>query len=402
MNPVLSVSHLSKTYCTDLRRSLRYGLADMLREVAGPLGRPTGLRRGEFLALDDVSLAVGPGEALAVLGHNGAGKSTLLKVLTGLLKPSRGEVRISGSVGSLIELGTGLNPLQSGRENILMAAAINGFPKARERTLVDEVVAFSGLDTVIGAPFQTYSSGMKARLAFSIVALMRPDLLLVDEVLAVGDHEFQRKCVGFMLGYLKGGGALLFVSHNGHQVQAVCEKALLLDRGKPVFAGPAVEALHRMYDSRRFTAPEPGRSAEPGPLVIERLTASAPAGGPIRTGEALDLALDYRAAEAVEATWAITIWSEDGWVCVTSAVHDGPRRLEAGSGTLKCTVPQLPLVAGRYLLTAAIVDPMTLHPIARLMHEHERVVLDVTSEPGLLTNLQRQMGQLVKMDVKWR
>jgi ABC-type polysaccharide/polyol phosphate transport system ATPase subunit len=401
MAPVLSVSHLSKTYCKDLRRSLRYGLADMLREVIGPLGRPAGLRRGEFLALDDVSLTVGPGEALAVLGHNGAGKSTLLKVLNGLLKPNGGEVRIAGRVGALIELGTGLNPLLSGRENILVAAAIHGFPRGGEGGLVDEVVDFSGLEAVIDSPFQTYSSGMKARLAFSLVALMRPDLLLIDEVLAVGDHDFQRKCVGFMLGYLKGGGSLLFVSHNGHQVQAVCGKAVLLERGRLIFAGPAADALHRMYESRPAAAPEAGASVQAGPVVIESLSALAPGGQPARTGEPLDLVLRYRAAEPVEATWAVTVWSADGWVCVTSAVDDRPRRLEPGTGTLTCTIPRLPLVAGRYLLTAAIGDPATLHPIVRFGHEQERVVLDVTSSPGLLTNLQRQRGQLVEMDVLW-
>lgn len=400
--PVLSVSHLSKTYCKDLRRSLRYGLADMLREVVGPLGRRAGLRRGEFLALDDVSLNVGPGEALAVLGHNGAGKSTLLKILSGLLKPNGGEVRIAGSVGALIELGTGLNPLLSGRENILVAAAIHGFPAARERGLVDEVVDFSGLGGVIDSPFQTYSSGMKARLAFSLVAMMRPDLLLIDEVLAVGDHEFQRKCVGFMLGYLRGGGSLLFVSHNGHQVQAVCEKAVLLERGRLIFAGPAVDALHHMYEGRPAASPGTGGAARAGPVAIEGLSAVAPGGGSARTGEALDLVLRYRVAEPVEAIWAVTIWSEDGWICITSAIDDRPRRLGPGSGTLTCRIPRLPLVAGCYLLTASIVDPATMHPIVRFGHEQERVVLEVTCPPGLIANLQRQHGQLVEMDVEWR
>ncbi len=399
--PVLSVSHLSKTYCKDLRRSLRYGLADMVREVAGRTGRPAGLRRGEFLALDDVSLAVGPGEALAVLGHNGAGKSTLLKIVNGLLKPNGGEVRIRGGVGALIELGTGLNPLLSGRENILVASAIQGFPAGRERALVDEVVDFSGLGAVIDSPFQTYSSGMKARLAFSLVALMRPDLLLIDEVLAVGDHAFQRKCVGFLLGYLKSGGSLLFVSHNGHQVQAVCEKAVLLDEGRLVFAGPAVEALDRMYERRPAPAAETGVVAGAGPVAIESLSATGPGGEPARTGEPLDLKLQYRAAEAVEAIWAVTIWSSDGWVCVTSAMDDRPRRLEAGPGTLTCTIPRLPLVAGRYLLTASIVDPATLHPIVRFGTEQQRAVLDVRSAPGLIANLQRQRGQLVDLDVIW-
>ena len=402
--PVLSVSHLSKTYCQDLRRSLRYGLADMLREMTGAFARPAGLRPGEFLALDDVSFELARGKALAVLGHNGAGKSTLLKVLYGILKPNGGEVAITGSVGALIELGAGFNPLLSGLENILVGAAINGFPRERERALVEEVVAFSELGAVIDAPLQTYSSGMKARLAFSLVALMRPDLLLVDEVLAVGDNDFQRKCVSFMLGYLKNGGSLLFVSHNGHQVQAVCENAILLERGKQIFAGPAVDALNHMYGRRPEAAAVtavPGQAARLGPVMIEGLTASPPGGGPARTGDTLDLVLSYRAAEAVDATWAVTIWTADGWICVTGAIDDRPRRLDEGPGTLVCRIPRLPLVAGRYLLTAAIGDPVTMHPIVRFGHEHQRVFLDVTSAPDVIGNLQRQRGQLVEMDVEW-
>lgn len=399
--PVLSVSNVSKTYCTDLRRSLRYGLADMVGEVVGTRRARDKPRRGEFLALEDISFSLEAGRALAVLGHNGAGKSTLLKILNGLLKPSSGEVRIAGSVGALIELGTGLNPLLSGRENILVGAAINGFPRARERALVDEVVAFSGLEAAIDTPLQTYSSGMKARLAFSMVALMRPDLLLVDEVLAVGDHEFQRKCVGFMLGYLKGGGSLLFVSHNGHQVQAVCESAILLERGRQVFAGPAVEALHQMYEGRPAVAVTLEGESGSGPVTIESLAALAPASGSVLTGETVDIVVGYRSREAIEACWAVTVWTPDGWICVTSAVDLRPRRLGPGTGTLRCTIPRLPLAAGRYLLKAAICDPATMYPIARFGHGKDRVVLDVTSPPGLLTNLQRQLGQLVEMEVEW-
>jgi ABC-type polysaccharide/polyol phosphate transport system ATPase subunit len=398
---LLEVSGLSKIYCTDLRRSLRYGVSDILRDTVGRRRSKPARRPGEFQALDDVSFSLERGRALAILGHNGAGKSTLLKILNGLIKPDGGSVRIAGSVGALIELGTGLNPHLSGRENILLGAAINRWPRSREQALIEEVTEFSGLAPAIDQALHTYSSGMKARLAFSLVAMMRHDLLLVDEVLAVGDHEFQRKCVAFMLEHLREGRSLLFVSHNGHQVQAVCQEAILLDHGRLAFAGEAGEALQKMYDNEKAAAVAPGPSYSDGPVAIEGLFARPTGPSGVMTGEPVDLVLRYRAAEALDVNWAVTIWSADGWVCVTSAMDTRARRI-LGEGELVCRVPALPLVAGRYLLSASIVDPATLHPFARIGGGGGGMVaMEVGGPPGLVTNLQRQLAQMVVMDVEW-
>jgi len=399
-DPVLAVTRLSKKYSRDLGRSLRYAVADIAREVAGAGSLDT-LRPGEFWAVDDISFSLSPGEALAVLGRNGAGKSTLLKILGGLLKPDRGTVRIAGKVGTLIELGAGLNPVLSGRENIRLAAALASMSTADEERLATDVHDFSELGAAIDAPLQTYSSGMKARLAFSLAAMARPDLLLVDEVLAVGDSAFQRKCVSFLLGYLRSGGSLLFVSHNGHQVQAVCERAVLLDHGRLVASGTAVEVLDRHY--RTGAPPEAAPQAAPGsgPLVIEALEARGPDGGRARTGQPLDLVLRYRAEAPVSAMWAVTIWTADRWTCISTLISERPRRLEAGTGELVCSLPALPLVAGRYALTAAIGDPETLHPIARLGDEDSAVALEVSGEANVAANLQRQRDQLIAIEARW-
>ncbi|HEY5721466.1 MAG TPA: ABC transporter ATP-binding protein [Allosphingosinicella sp.] len=400
--PLLTVTNLSKKYCGDFGRSLRYAVADSFREMAGASADPAGLRASEFWALKEISFSIGRGEALAIVGRNGAGKSTLLKILYGLLKPDSGEVRLAASMGALIELGTGLSPLLDARENIRLAAAINGLGREREKQLIEEAVDFAELGEAVHAPFQTYSSGMKARLAFSIVAMMRPDVLLLDEVLAVGDLAFQRKCVAFMQAYLSDGGSLVFVSHNGHQVQAVCDRAILLEAGRIAFSGTAIDTLNRMYEPGAGDAPVRSSAAPGDPVVIEGLLARAPGGGPPRTGEPAEIVLRYRAGKALDALSAVTIWSADGWVCITSVVNEEPRRLPAGSGELVCRIERLPLVSGRYLMTASIADPVTLHPLARLGGDGGGVPLTVAADPSLRSNLQMQRGQIVEMEADWR
>jgi hypothetical protein len=157
-----------------------------------------------------------------------------------------------------------------------------------------------------------------------------------------------------------------------------------------------------MYEKRAPVSAEGEPPAAPGPLEIVSLAAVPPAGSGAHTGGTVDFVMDYRAAEAVEAAWVVTVWTADGWVCVTSAFDERPRQLAAGTGRLRCTIPRLPLIAGRYVLTAALADPATLHPIVRFGHGRDRVVLDVESPPGRVANLHRQRGQLVAMDVVWR
>ena len=232
--PVISATRLSKRYCRDLRRSLWYGLGDIAREITrrSAHDRSVELREAEFWALKDVSFELGRGESLAVIGANGAGKSTLLKVLYGLVKPDAGRVRIAGRVGALIELGTGFNPVLSGRENVYVNAAILGFSRAKVERLMDEITDFAGIGEFIDTPVQYYSSGMQARLTYAVAAHMTPDVLLVDEVLAVGDIAFQHKCFTHMQRYLDAGGSLLFVSHNPYQIQAICRRGIVLEKGQ--------------------------------------------------------------------------------------------------------------------------------------------------------------------------
>src|SRR4051812_44178847 len=203
---VLEVSGLSKKYCRDLRGAMYYALLDISAELLRPQASGR-LRAGEFWAVDDLSLRLEAGEALCVAGHNGAGKSTLLKLLYGVLKPDKGWIRLRGRSAAMIELGAGLNPHLTGRENVELAAAVEGIGSHTPRSVLDRIVDFAELDDFIDTPVLSYSSGMRARLAFAMAIAFSPDLLLVDEVLSVGDAAFQRKCLNFMRAYLDGGGA---------------------------------------------------------------------------------------------------------------------------------------------------------------------------------------------------
>ena len=209
-----------------LRSPLRF-LKYKTKEVVGLV------RKDEFWALQDISFSVKKGEAVGIIGANGAGKSTLLKILTEITPPTTGEVRMYGSVASLLEVGTGFHPELSGRENIFLNGAILGMTKKEINAKFDSIVAFAGIDKFVDEPVKHYSSGMYVRLAFAVAAHMESDILLIDEVLAVGDAEFQKKCLGKMNEITRQEGrTILFVSHNMDAIKTLCDRCILLDGGK--------------------------------------------------------------------------------------------------------------------------------------------------------------------------
>ncbi|MEP6571901.1 MAG: ABC transporter ATP-binding protein [Gemmatimonadota bacterium] len=397
----VSVSHLSRKYARDLRRSLWYGLRDIAGEFL-PSRAAAGLRPGEFWALDDVSFDLGPGESLAIVGRNGAGKSTLLRILYGLIKPDRGEVRLRGRVAALIELGAGFHPLLTGRENVQLGTALLGLAPREAGALHETVIDFAGLGDFIELPVQSYSAGMRARLGFALAANLEPDVLLVDEVLAVGDFAFQRKCATHMRGYLARGGSLLLVSHNTHQIQSVCTRGVLLDHGQLIFAGSAVETVNRMFAQ---PAPEDSttrvRASASGPLTIEEMRAEPVNGDSIQTGDPVRIVVRFRTEDPVEIVWGFSLWTGDQWVCVAGEFSTSPQTLAPGAGELTCLIPRVPLVGGRYALRGAILDFATQQPLALYGWQDAAAALDVRAIPCAGANLQMALNQLVTVDVDW-
>jgi lipopolysaccharide transport system ATP-binding protein len=244
---LVTVENVSKKFSRRLKHALWYGVQDLCAELAGRSNGRKDLRPEEFWAVKDISFELKRGECLGLIGPNGAGKSTLLKILNGLVKPDRGKVTVRGRVGALIELGTGFNPLLTGRENIYVNGAILGFSKKEIAKKFDAIVDFAELAEFIDTPVQSYSSGMKVRLGFAIAAQMEPDVLLLDEILAVGDVGFRAKCFNAMFSILKN-AAVIFVSHVMPQIGRICTDILVMDQGHGIYQGNSVpEGIQHYY-----------------------------------------------------------------------------------------------------------------------------------------------------------
>lgn len=248
---ILSVNGVSKRFCRDLKRSLLYGLQDMTIDLLGFREESRHLRPREFWALQDVSFQLRRGEALGLVGKNGSGKSTLLRIIAGLIKPDSGSVSVKGRVAPLIALGAGFNPVLTGRENIYANMSILGLSKEEIDQRFDSVVEFAEIGDAIDAPVQTYSSGMAARLGFSSAIHTEPEILLIDEVLAVGDVKFRVKCVRKLYELRQKGTSIIMVSHNHDALATICNTGVYLSKGISLIAGGIRSVMHQ-YESDIF------------------------------------------------------------------------------------------------------------------------------------------------------
>ena len=318
-------------------------------------------------ALRDVSLLAEPGEALGLVGRNGSGKTTLLRLLSGIFKPTSGRVEVGGRVGSLLELGAGFHPDFTGRENVYLNGSIHGLPRARIRELLDEIVAFAELERFIDLPVRTYSSGMYMRLGFSVAAHIQADVLLLDEVFAVGDEDFQRKCFAKIAEVKRRGGTIVFVSHDAQAVERLCDRAVLLRHGVVAFDGPTRDAI---ASYRRLLAEERSpdelaaglREWGTGEASIRAARVLDCDGDERRqyaAGEPFVIELTVAAEENVAAPLlSLELRDDDGVVLAGVTQPTGalgwPGR--AGEVTLRFELDRLPLAEGRFHLRAALVD----------------------------------------------
>jgi lipopolysaccharide transport system ATP-binding protein len=277
---LVRVDNVSKRFCRNLKRSLWYGLQDLGSELGGRRhggggGLPQSsadveLRNDEFWAVKDVSFELRRGECLGLIGHNGAGKTTLLKMLNGLIKPDCGWIKLKGRVGALIALGSGFNPILTGRENIYINASVLGFSKDEIDDKIEGIIDFAEIGDFIDTPVQNYSSGMQVRLGFAVAVNLKPDILLIDEVLAVGDIGFKQKAYAAIYEAIKN-AAVIFVSHSISQVSKVCNRGLLLKSGKAVKFSTNVSSVIDAYNSE-FSSPLNCRTFGPGQARLRSCT----------------------------------------------------------------------------------------------------------------------------------
>lgn len=246
---LIEINAVSKKYSATLSRSMRYGVTDILQDLTGRREERLLLREGEFLSLNGITATVKRGECLAVIGPNGSGKSSLMKIIAGIYRADQGDVLTRGRVCSLIEVGAGFHPLLTGRENIYLNGAICGLDRKAVDSVYDDIVGFSGIGKFIDMPVKNYSSGMYVRLGFAIAVHSKPDILLIDEVLAVGDAGFRARCYN-RLHDLAAHTAIVFISHAMEQASRIATKVMVLDAGKQVFAGDVatgIQTYNRMF-----------------------------------------------------------------------------------------------------------------------------------------------------------
>jgi len=378
-------------------KRFRRGVAhDRLGElVASGVRFALGLRRRrirdqEFCAVEDVSFEVAPGEAVGVIGPNGAGKSTLLKLLAGIMRCDSGRIVTRGRLTALIEISAGFHGDLTGRENIYMNAAILGMRRAEIDAKLDAIIDFSGVAEFIDTPVKRYSSGMQARLGFSVAAHVEPDVLLVDEVLSVGDALFRQRCVQRMRELVEGGTILLFVTHNLEQMQSFCPRAIVLNRGGVDFDGDTTSAVTR-YIAALKVAEVPaadlscGESAWITDVVVRR--PAGPRTVVVDALEPLEFEVAFRLSRPVGRLSAeVDIRRDVGALLANFNSIRDEATFRAGRGDSVCTlsVRALPLAGGRYLVRAVLRDADTSQVIADTGHRYSIAVEDHGKPTGVL------------------
>lgn len=401
---VISVENVSKRFV--LAQSRQGNLADAARNVFSRVPRT------DFWALKDVSFEVQRGEAIGIIGHNGAGKSTMLKLLTQIMRPTAGRIRTRGRVSALIEVGAGFHPEMTGRENIYLNGSILGMGRREINSKFDEIVAFAELEKFIDTPVKRYSSGMYARLGFAVAAHVDPEILIVDEVLSVGDGAFQERCTKKMHELRAGASTVVFVSHNMGAVTSLCDRAVLLMHGSVEMIGLPVDVIAQYRKRRSSLAPTASvtdgsaghLSADlSGPLLINRIEPLRPTDlSCVVSGEALTLRLHYTTNGLVtRPRVGLRFRSSLGTLIARVNVGDVGQSMDiSGGGYLDVSIPYLPLLPDTYHIEPYAFDAFG---VSEYETGHCIQLMSVAQPEGVDTEL-RPGGHFgyLWMDAEWQ
>jgi lipopolysaccharide transport system ATP-binding protein len=424
---VISVESLSKSYLIGHENGTR-GRQESLRDAIGrhaenfaraaidiARGRPIvhGREVEEFWALKDISFDVRRGEVMGIIGRNGAGKSTLLKVLSRITEPTEGRAKIRGRVASLLEVGTGFHPDLTGRENIFLNGSILGMSRSEIKAKFNEIVDFADVEKFLDTPVKRYSSGMYVRLAFAVAAHLEPDILIIDEILAVGDLVFQKKCLGKIHDVAQSGRTVIFVSHNIPAIIGLTHRAALLEKGRLAMAGPTSEVVSHFLQSTRTEAQisgdlsayrRPRRTADYVDICSIKVCGSDAGVPSIAFGDNVDIDIGLHAFRPLErAVIVINVLNESMEVLTSIVSTDSGFDLSVGRGlhTIRCDVGVLPIVPGYYLLSVGVAqsravlawDVLESLPGFRIECKQDAGWLQSSDRPGVLLLDKCRWGQ---------
>lgn len=370
---LIQAENIGKKFCRSLKRSLWYGVKDIASDINPFSGnqeqetkhKEPALRADEFWALQNISFELRRGECLGLIGHNGAGKSTLLKILNGLIRPDTGRLTIRGRVGALIELSAGFNPILTGRENIYNRGALLGFSRKEIDAKFDAIVDFAEIGDFLDMPVRNYSSGMQVRLGFAVTAQIEPDVIIIDEVLAVGDLGFRFKCLNRISDLLRN-SAVIFVSHSMPQVMRIATEIMVLKGGKSNFSGKDLgTGLDSYFTQFRATGIQTTGSGE---IEVETLTVSTSSdrcnlGGQLnaRHEEDLHFEISLKSENSItEAVIQLLFWNHDMIPVLDIAdagSHGFHMRFGSKPSFVKLTVPRVPLNSGKYHVSIIVTAP---------------------------------------------
>lgn len=358
---VIKVEGVSKKYCRTLKHTMLYGVTDISRQFLGVSQHTENLREGEFWSVDDVSFELKRGECLGLIGPNGSGKSTLLKMLNGIFMPDRGMIEVNGRVGALIEVGAGFHPLLTGRENIYINGAILGMSKQEIDKKLDSILDFAGIGDFIDSPVKYYSSGMYVRLGFAVAAHLKPEILLIDEVLAVGDVAFRLKCFNHIKKLINDGVAIIFVSHNISEIVRVCNSGIFINEGKSAYKNYIHEAIHQ-YQKLSYVKAKSMIISKNTPFKIINVQTFDTAGNKktdFLSGDDIIIQISYESNIISDnSIFLIKLVSQElgPFSSFTNLVSNKYIPLEIGKGNIYVQIINIPLVSGSYSIEVHVYD----------------------------------------------
>lgn len=400
----IKLEHVSKKYCKNIKDSMIYGLMDIGRNLVGRKSCANQLRKNEFWAVNDVSFEVKRGETLGIIGPNGSGKTTMLKMLNGIFWPDKGKITVKGKVGALIAVGAGFHPQLSGRENIYINGAILGMSKKEIDKKFDAIVDFADIGGFLDAPVKHYSSGMHVRLGFAIAVHSESDILLIDEVLSVGDMSFQAKCMNKMKKIEKRGTTMVFISHNLNSVQILCDKAVYLNKGAVRHAGSTIDVLNEFkkdaLKGKKDTLNEVRYGTKEVEITkVEFLDKNNTTTNIFKRGEPLKIRIIFEAKENLKNPhFAIEFATGDGVEISVATTRDHCINVEeiSGGGEIVYCIDSLPFNIGKYWISIGC-----WHATGHVAYDHHDKMYQILIEDGAINGRIRERFGLVHIPAHW-